>query len=219
MPTVYSVSQNAGSGVLSITVNHTINGAADRFLVVRVDFRGAATISSVVWSVGASNYSLTSAIASGISPNSSIWTLVNPVSGAGTVTVTFTVLVAGVVGVSDYSDVDQNTPFDGATSASGSSTTPSVNVTSRVGDIVVDSVAANAQAGTETATVGANQTQDYTDIQGAGATWVRGCGSHEDGATTVTMDWTLSVSRAWETTAINIRNFPRRLRTLTGNQL
>lgn len=84
-------------------------------------------------------------------------TLVNPATGAQTVTVNF----AGSNGNSTMAivsanSVDQTTPFGTPATATGNSTSPSVSVPSAVDDLVVDNL---VYVGTGTATHGAGQTE------------------------------------------------------------
>lgn len=119
------------------------------------------------------------------------YTLVNPATGAQTVTATYAGSQGQLrIGVATYTGVDQTTPVGTPNTATGSSTTPSVAITSATDELVVDGMAQVANAN---ATAGANQTERW-DLAG---TEVSIAGSEEAGAATTTMSWTLPASAAW----------------------
>lgn len=116
------------------------------------------------------------------------WYLVNPASGANTLVVTFGGSGADQrwVNAINITNVHQTVPVDTAATASGTSTAPSVVVTSAANDLVISSVSTDAE-GTLTMTVGTQiaKTQnvgtdtDYGSAQSAGAatvthTWTTG---------------------------------------------
>lgn len=119
------------------------------------------------------------------------YTLVNPTTGAQTVTATYAGTQGNMrIGVATYTGVDQTTPVGTANIATGNSTTPSVNITSASGELVVDGMTQVANAN---ATAGASQTERW-DLAGAE---VSVAGSEEAGAATTTMSWTLPGSTSW----------------------
>lgn len=119
------------------------------------------------------------------------YTLVNPATGAQTVTATYAGTQGNLrIGVATYTGVDQTTPVGTPNTATGSSTTPSVAITSATDELVVDGMAQVANAN---ATAGANQTERW-DLAGAE---ISVAGSDEAGAATTTMSWTLPASVAW----------------------
>lgn len=92
------------------------------------------------------------------------YTLVNPATGAQTVTATYAGTQGNLrIGVATYTGVDQTTPFGTPNTAVGSGTTPSVNIPSVANDMVVDGMAHVANAN---ATAGAGQTERW-DLAGA----------------------------------------------------
>lgn len=142
-------------------------------------------------------------------------TLVAPATGAQTVTVNF----AGQNGNSSLAvvtatGVDQTTPFGTAATATGNSTTPSVNVSAATDDLVVDNL---IYVGTGTATHGAGQTE-RTSNTAVGSEFGHYT-TTEAGAATVTMDHTIASNNwaiggiAFKTAAATAAS-PKRLLTL-----
>jgi hypothetical protein len=104
-----------------------------------------------------------------------------------------------VAGAATLTGVNQSTPFDTFTSATGNSTTPSVGASSNATNVVFDVMA--QQSANSVSSVGAGQTLEWTNV----ATNVRGAGSSEPGAEgTVTMGYTLSGSAEWVIGAVSI---------------
>lgn len=109
---------------------------------------------------------------------------------------------SGPYTVSSYNGVDQTTPIrnQGAgalfVSATGTSTTPSVNVTSATGDLVLDAM----DVAQVISSVGANQTTEFLDTAGGSD---RFGASREAGAATVTMSWTTG-SAGWSILAFSL---------------
>lgn len=127
---------------------------------------------------------------SGGKPRVNVWRLISPPTGAQDIVVTNATNDKTGVAVFAWTAIDTTTPFDGWVTAQGTSTTPSVAVTSQSGDLVADteaglSIMALAQ--------GAGQTElvDFMPTDGR-----MGC-SHEDGAASVTMSWTVGESKEW----------------------
>lgn len=87
-------------------------------------------------------------------------------------------------------NVDQVTSTGTRATATGASTAPSVNVSSTAGELVVDLLCSPDR----TATVGAGQT-DRVNVNDVGNH--RHAASHEAGATTTTMSWTLGSAADW----------------------
>ena len=115
-------------------------------------------------------------------------TIVAPTTGAQSVTVNF----AGTndnasLAVVTATSVDQTTPFGTAATATGNSTTPSVNVSAATDDLVVDNV---IYVGTGTATHGTGQTERTANTNVAGE--FGHYTSTEAGAATVTMSHTIA---------------------------
>ena len=92
--------------------------------------------------------------------------------------------------------------------ASGTSTTPSVSVTSATGEFVVDAVGLRTDTN-QTITKGIGQTEHYNIASAtSGTSNVIGAGSEKVGATSVTMSWTALVSQNWAIVAVPIKPAP-----------
>ncbi len=124
----------------------------------------------------------------------SLWELVNPPSGTYNIVVNFSSsAIETSVGVTTWSNVDQTTPHGTAVSAIGSSTAPSVNVSSNSNQLIADFMAYNTVNSTSI-TAGSGQTQRYARVSSN----ANGAGSSKTptGGTT-TMSWTLGSSQTW----------------------
>lgn len=128
--------------------------------------------------------------------------LVNPPTGAQTVSVTFSSNVSRPIygGSVSFTNVNQTTPIGTFASASGNSSSPSVTVASAVGEIVIDTLDFDTSAAT--LTVGAGQTQRWKNVFSA-MPW--GAGSTEAGAASVTMSWTANVADNWAIGAVSVK--------------
>ena len=206
---VDSVSSGTGTGS-SITVSHTTSGT-NRLMLVGISGRassGPAVVSGVTYNgvalslVGSKTaYSLVT----------TIYKLVAPDTGTHDVVVSFSTAPdkGGVVGVVTFTGVSQTTPLGTFASASGSSTAPSVNVSSATGELVLDTLV--DEDATVTMTAGAGQTERWN----AQFTYMGGAGSTKAGDTTVTMSWTLSGSANWAIGAVPIKPITENVITLT----
>ena len=113
-----------------------------------------------------------------------------------------------------YNGVDQTTPTGTATTNNGSSTTPTVDVSSASGELVVDVVTFGGGSGT----VHASQTQRWLQATATG-----GGASEEAGGATVTMSWTQN-SADWTIAAVPLKPaaaggggpYPREVRSGAG---
>ena len=132
---------------------------------------------------------------------SEIWQLTAPLVSTANITIVYPISQTGITaGATNWTGVDQANPVRSAAEASGTSTTPSVAVTSQTNDVVLDNVAVD-EAGAATSAAGSGQTERYDDASG---TDIAGVGSTEAGASSVTMDWTLDASKDWVTVGISI---------------
>lgn len=114
------------------------------------------------------------------------------VSMAGSVDV-----VATAVGLTG---INQSSPLANEIDAEGTSTTPSVTVSSAAGDWVLDCVTWDID-GAASVTPGAGQTQLGQDTQGGN------CGhavSWKSGAASVTTSWTIGASKDWSIVGVSI---------------
>ena len=191
------------SGATITLANFAVGSGADRLLIVGVSWHewvaGTPTVSSITF--GGVGLTRLGGLVAG-QKASDIWYLKNPANSTANIVVT---LSAGgaeyvVVGATSWTGVDQTTTFGTLATANGSSTAPSVNVSSAAGEVVHDNLSVNAAP---TITVGADQTQRWN--QTTATSQQSGAGSSEAGAATVTMSWTLSVSKAWAIAGVSIK--------------
>jgi hypothetical protein len=133
---------------------------------------------------------------------SELWYLVAPATGAHSIVVSLADVTDAIVGgATSWTGVDQSTPLGTAAKATGTTSPITVDVTSAVGEYVVDSACAY-KATAITLTVGAGQTSDWNETPYVGSV---GAGSYEAGAATVTMSWTISAAADWATVAVPIK--------------
>lgn len=131
-----------------------------------------------------------------------IYYIVNPTSGSNTVAIDWNGTPShATASLITCTGADQGAdPFRNAgNSATGTSTTPSVSITSASGDIVFDVVVSALSA----LTVDGSQTEDSNQFIGGG-NLVAGA-SHEGGAGTVSMDWTLAASQGWTIGGVSLK--------------
>ncbi len=194
-PTWDANSSWSGSGSTE-SWSHTVAAGSNRILIVTT-----AALNSQATAVTFNTAPLTligTRIDGDDASRLSMWYLVNPAVGAGTVQVTFD--GSGnekVMGASSWTGVHQTTPIGSFVSNSGSGTTPSVTVSSTAGEVVVDAVS-NIDAGT--LTVDPSQTQHWKLTNGD----VTGGHSSEPGDTSVTMSWTMP-SDYWAIGAVALK--------------
>lgn len=185
--------------------SHTVSGT-NRYLTVAVYlYQGAGQTATSVTYAGVDMSLLGAAQAGGV--RAELWGLKAPATGANNVSVQLSAGTNGACAVArSWTDVDQTTPTGSAVAATGSSTSPSVAVTSAAGELVIDACAVLSQTGTApTATAGTGQSQDSNNYTGFSTQDVFGLASNKAGATSTTMAWTLNVSRPWATTGIALK--------------
>lgn len=192
----------------STTWNHTVTGS-NPYLLVFLAFRVAGGMT------GASSvtYNGTSLTQLGAATNGStgaeVWGLANPATGTHAVVANWTAAsTADVCGAASCTGADltggtNTSPIRGgaATTATGTSSAPSVTVSSNVNDLVFDGIGVSSLV--TISSVGSGQTQDYVDAD-AGSNVRRGASSHEAGASSVVMDWTLSASGVWSSMGVSV---------------
>jgi len=124
-----------------------------------------------------------------------IWELANPSTGSNTLSVTWNGSDSNAAaGAFAFSGVDQTTPSDGFQGANGTSSSPSVTVTSKTDDFVLDSIMLFFNP-----TPGSGQTGRFSE-----SSFDFYEGSTEPGASSVVMSWSNS-SSDYTLVAINVR--------------
>jgi hypothetical protein len=191
---------SANPGINTFTVSHTTGTENNRLMLV-----GISEKNKVVNSVTYGGVALTLAGESISNGNAHmhLYYLLNPAPGTADVIVYLNGIPDKgiVVGVTTFSNVDQNTPLGTFASATTNTSTASVTVTSATGELVYDVVNFH----NKTITVGSSQTARY-NINSGGE--VRGGASTQPGAASITMSWTGSGSDNWAIGAVSIKPAP-----------
>lgn len=198
---VDAVSSSACGACTSLSWSHTVSGSET---VLVIGFSGYDTTPDVVTGVTYNGVAMT------LIPSSSgtngghtvaFYGLIAPTTGTNTVVVsasgTMTDLGAGAV---SFTGAHQTTPFGTANTATGSSTAPSVNVSSAADEIVVDTLSIIHNG---TLTVDGSQTQRWNAIGGFG--FIKYGGSTETGAASTPMSWSNSTSQDWAISAVPVK--------------
>lgn len=189
----------AQSSPSSFTEAFTVSGTNRLLLVTVSRFPSANTISSLTYNGDALTKLDTQIDADDQAVE--IWYLVNPDTGTNNIVGNLTAGTEIVLGFTSWTCVNQSTPLGTQAKAAGSGTTPSVNVSSASGELVIDAV----ETFGGTLSVGAGQTQRINRNDGAG--FLLGT-STEAGAGTVTMSWTKSASSSWAIIGVPIKPAP-----------
>lgn len=197
---VDSTSSTSGTGIGPFTWSHTCSGL-NRLLRVTVShFDSSDVVSSITY-----NGVALTAVPGGATNNGQYYItayyLIAPDTGTHDIVVTMTgnVFEFGAGAIS-YVDVHQTVPLGTAVTAIGTSTTPSVTVSSATDEFVDDGLVI-IHGGT--LSVGAGQTSRWNAIGSAGFT--KYAGSTEIGAASTTMSWTNSSSQTWAIVAVPIK--------------
>jgi len=200
MPAVDSVSSFASNGAGPFTWAHTCSGSDRLLRVTTSHFDSSDTISSITY-----NGVALTAVPGGSTNNGQYYVtayyLIAPDTGTHDIVVT----VSGSVfdfgaGAISYTDAHQTTPLGTAVTATGTSTTPSVTVSSAADELVDDGLVI-IHGGT--LSVGAGQTQRWNAIATSG--FIKYAGSTEGGAASTTMSWSNSSSQTWAIVAVPIK--------------
>lgn len=198
----------------TFTWSHTTSGQ-DRILIVGVAIRnsGSNTVSSVTYAGTA--LTLIAARNNGTSVRVELWRLVAPATGANNVVVTLDGQAKTACGAMSFGGVDQTSPIEASNSATGTSATPSVSVSTATNNAwVVDATAFRSSGNAKpTGAAGLWQTErwsGYTESGGSSVN-IRGKGSHEgpkSPAGAVVIDWSLSASDDWSSVAAALKPTP-----------
>lgn len=182
----------------SITIAVTITGT-DPALVVKVSFYAPSgeRVSGVTCNgVAMVQVDNTPPVAPDGVTVSDMWVLSNPATG--NVVISFTGNVAAVASAERYTGAHQTTAslVGTSVSATGTSSTPTLTLTSATGELGVDNLA--DFLATESPDTG---TESY-DLSNAN---IGGAGSYRDGAASLAMPWTLSGSADWAQLGVPIK--------------
>ncbi len=199
----------AGPPASPITWSHTCTGSNLVLFVGIAVGRPNATDANIT--IGAVTYN---GVAMTLVPNSLVhsnnqtagyavlYYLVNPATGAHTVSVSFTDTLPSAtdaleLGSISFTGVDQNTPFTNLASSTGASTAPSVAVTSASGNMVLDVVANGSGISSSGKT---NRWLKNVNTSSGGG---NGAQSTAAGAASVTMSYTVT-SDWWAVVGVNV---------------
>ena len=210
-------------GATSLTIpSYTVGSGSNGLLIVEYSTRGTTSPASITYGGAALTRLDTNSDSGGI-VTTEIWYLKTPAAGTANIVVTMPGAAKEFsVGVSNYFNVNQTTPFGTVFKASGTSGTAVSNVVtdSAVGGIVIDSLATHQQDSTSIS-VGSGQTQTWnapvinlvSGQNGSADPW--GAGSREAGAAgNVTMSWTLGASASWASLAVSLNSAPNNAPTI-----
>jgi hypothetical protein len=189
-----------GNGVTTVNFTGLTMGSVTNpalICLIAYDTTSGATISSVNWDATGTPQALTlipgTATSNGVGATSALYGRVGPITaGAKTLRVVLSSTSTLIVSAISFSGVDQTggaTSFPHGTAATGSSTAPSVAITTAVGNRVVG-------GGSEpSAGITVNQTQVYNDTA---QSLTNGWGNTAAGAAgTVTLTATLGGTSLW----------------------
>jgi uncharacterized repeat protein (TIGR01451 family) len=192
------------SAASSVSFSHPTGNLGNRGLVVAVSMQAGS--GNTVQNVTYGGQALLPVVAQNRgSVRVELWGMLNPPTGAATVTVTLASSSTGaVVGATTFAGVDQNSPLADTTSNSGTSANPNTAVNSSATQLVF---AAVAFQNTSPLTPAANQTQQWSALDNANV--LRGAASTATGAG-LTMSWTQpsGTSAQWAVAAIAISAAP-----------
>lgn len=202
---VYTSNATSGaSQVPSISWNHVSSGL-NRLLVVQVETEAASTVSTITYN----GLSLAQAVSS---TNGSVrneqWYLVAPPVGTYTIVVTASPSAYLTCGAETLNTVNQSSPIGVTQTSTGTSTSPSLVITTGTDNsIVVDSVATGTLP--IVYTVGSGQSVNWSVTANPnarqGASSSEPSGSQPDA---VTMSWAITQSVPWAMNAIEVKGIP-----------
>lgn len=207
---------SAGCGACtSLSWSHTVSGTNRLLVVGPSGYDTSDTVTGVTYNSVAMTVVPSSSTSTG-NHTVSQYGLIAPATGTNTVLVSVTGQMTDIgAGAVSFTDAHQTTPFGTAATATGSSTTPSVNVSSAADQIVMDTLNIIHNG---TLTVDGSQTQRWQGIGGFG--FIKYAGSTEAGAGTTTMSWSNSTSQVWAIAAVPVKPVAvesnRPTRTLLG---
>jgi len=189
MPSITGTSTGARTTAVSasLTFSHTTNGDP---LYVLVFLQDAGVMTSTVTFNGTDMFRMDSSGDLG-QRYFQLWFLPNPGSTTANVVITPNISTEIVAGALNVNNPDLDRPYENLVFQQVTSTTPSLNVTSATGDLVVDFIVTDGN--NQVFTEGAGQTALFKQSSIANAL-EKGAISTEAGGATVAMSWGLTVS-------------------------
>jgi len=199
-----TTASGANANINTLSWSHTIKSGSNRILIVALSTRDGSASVSGVWYGSELLSQIGGQAATGSQNRTDLWYMLAPPTGTANVFVGLLTSKRVVASAISFTGVNQTTPLGTFVGATGQSTTASVNVSSAPGELVLDTVTTNGDANTLTANAG--QTEQWDLFSGTGdLNNVRGGGSTEPGAASVTMSWRLGASKVWAIGAVAIK--------------
>jgi len=194
-------SSNTVSGLTSISLSHAAGTPTGVGFALGF-FSENETISAITYGGTTMGAAVVTARTAAFENRASIYGLANPAAGTQTATITFGGTVDAALDVITVTGGVTSAPvFSNSNSATGTSTAPSVAVTSAADEFVMDCV---TNVGGSALTVDGSQAQRQNATIGGGN---YGC-STEAGAASVPMDWTAASSTNWAIAAMSFDAAP-----------
>lgn len=175
-----------------ITVAHTTGGSAT-IAVVGLSFRTLGTLPTniaVTYDGVAMTHIATVGGGAATVTKASLWYIANPPTGPVNIVASWTNNNWAAMGIISFNGA-AGTVSGTQSYESGSSSAPTIDITSATGAMVTDVL---ATAGTSGTAAGTSSTERY-EVHGS-PNQVSGSGSTEAGASTVTLDWTMGTDQA-----------------------
>src|SRR4030095_3861788 len=194
VPTYDNVTTTSGAVASGTSHVHAVGlGCTNPVVIVAIHCYYDQTVSAVTIGGNSATQIGSTVIASDAATQIGLWQRTAVSTGNNTVVTSFSGAVNYIaVSSVSYCGVDQTLPGGTPATNIGTDVTPTVNVTSATGELVVDAVAINNNA--TTFTVNGSQTQRANF--GSGGSLFTGV-SEKAGATTVTMSWTIDAGDYW----------------------
>jgi hypothetical protein len=199
---VDAVSSSENSAQTSLTWAHTCTGSNRLLLVGIVFYRNSNSAIDDVTYNGVSMDEVPSSTTNNGEYFVAVYSLVAPATGSNNIVVSMSgsapfELSAG--GIS-FTDAHQTVPLGTANTATGTSSAPSVTISSGTDQIVFANL---AMLHNGTLSVGALQTSRWNDIGASG--FLKYAGSTEPGDASTTMSWSNTTSQAWAITGVPVK--------------
>jgi hypothetical protein len=189
-------SASVASGTTLSIAAFNPGAGSNRLLVVGISSQGAGGSMTVTFG-GVALALVPGSSGTNGTTHTEMWYLVNPASSAATIQATWTGARALVMGAVAFNNVDQTTPVQSGTFATGTSTAPAVTITSEPGDMTMAVAGKLTDLGAET------PASRWHDVSRANQ---KGGGSTVTGGATVTHTWTASAtSTVWTASGVNVK--------------
>lgn len=188
-------------GITITTAPFTVTSAANRAALLALSTNNGNNITGITASLGGvTGIAVPGADSGATAQRALMFRVTAPPSGSQTATISWTGNADGTLGVVTASGVDQSTPVNNGTSATGSSATTAVTITSNAGDLTIDA----AEVAQGAALTAPTQTQRWNVSSSGNQT---GAGSTGPGTGTATHQWT-NLGATWAAAGANFKAAP-----------